>query len=487
MNIKLKNGMVYDPKNGTFNKRDLVVKNSIISNNDDGAKTHDIGGYYVYPGFVDSHLHLISTGKRQLTPSLDKINSKEKLCSLLKNYSSSDEELTIFNARGWDQDKLGFMPDRVYLDEFFPETPAILERRCGHVAVVNSAMIDKYNLKEFDGLDGTVISKGYLKERALIKTQNLITLSKQEINKFMNKGIDLLLGFGITHVHTDDFHGVEMKTLLDTLSAQNRIKIFEKLNVPESSIEKIKHYTDYENEFLTIGSVKIFLDGSFGARTGALLDPYADDVENRGLLYYSEGELNNILTLCEKEKLQLSIHIIGDRALELALNVLSNYPNSSLKHRLIHLQVASDNQISRMAEIGLIASIQPVFYISDNEMALARLGENRYREKAYPFRKMFESGVSLSLSTDSPVEDPNPFLNINAADNFFDRKTILYLYMINGRKHGFSNDTGRLLVGEKADFFITKTDLLQASKIDLAETKAVVTFVNGNPVHGSLP
>jgi predicted amidohydrolase YtcJ len=100
---------------------------------------------------------------------------------------------------------------------------------------------------------------------------------------------------------------------------------------------------------------------------------------------------------------------------------------------------------------------------------------------------MFESGVSLSLSTDSPVEDPNPFLNINAADNFFDRKTILYLYMINGRKHGFSNDTGRLLVGEKADFFITKTDLLQASKIDLAETKAVVTFVNGNPVHGSLP
>jgi hypothetical protein len=120
-------------------------------------------------------------------------------------------------------------------------------------------------------------------------------------------------------------------------------------------------------------------------------------------------------------------------------------------------------------------------------MALARLGKSRYREKAYPFRKMFDSGVSLSLSTDSPVEDPNPFLNIIAADNFFDRKAVLYLYMINGRKHGFSNDTGRLLVGNKADFFITKTDLLHASKIDLAETKAVVTFVNGKPVHGSLP
>ncbi|MEA2067269.1 MAG: amidohydrolase [Thermotogota bacterium] len=487
MNIKLKNGMVYDPKKGTFNKRDLVIKNSIISNSDDGAKTYDIGGYYVYPGFVDSHLHLISTGKRQLTPSLDHINSKEELNLFFRNYSTKDRITEIFNARGWDQDKLGFMPDRVYLDEFFPETPVILERRCGHVAVVSSAMIDRYNLKKFDGLDGTVISKGYLKERALIKTQDLITLSKEEINKFMNKGIDLLLGYGITHVHTDDFHGVELKTLLNTLSAQNRIKIFEKLNVPASSIEKIKHYTEYESEFLTIGSVKIFLDGSFGARTGALLEPYADDVENRGLFYYSERELNNILTLCEKEKLQLSIHIIGDRALELALNVLSNYPKSSLKHRLIHLQIASNKQISRIAEIGLIASIQPVFYISDNEMAKARLGKNRYREKAYPFKKMFESGVSLSLSTDSPVEDPNPFLNIIAADNFFDRKTILYLYMINGRKHGFSNDSGRLLTGEKADFFITKTDLLHASKIDLAETKAAITFVNGKPVHGSLP
>jgi len=487
MDVKLKNGMIYDPEKVTFTKCDLVVKNNIIGSDDENVRKYDISGYYLYPGFVDSHLHLISTGKRQITPSLDNINSRKELNSLLESYSNKNQAISVFNARGWDQDKLGFIPDRDYLDKFFPETPAFLERRCGHVAVVNSAMVDRYDLRKFDGLDGTVISKGYLKERALIRTQNLMKLSKKEISNFMNTGIDLFVKYGITHIHTDDFHGVELETLLEILSSQSKIKIFEKLNVPLSFIEKIKYYREYESNFLKIGSVKIFLDGSFGARTGALLDPYADDGKNRGLLYYSEEELKSILTLCEKEGLQLSIHVIGDRALELALNVLSSYPQSPLHHRLIHLQVASDNQIHKMAEIGLIASIQPVFYISDGEMARARLGEKRYREKAYPFKNMLQSGISISLSTDSPVEDPDPFLNIIAADNYFDRKTTLKLYMINGRKHGFSKDSGRLLKGEQADFFITKTNLLKASENDLRETEVKATFVNGKLVYGSLP
>ncbi|MFO7882449.1 MAG: amidohydrolase [Kosmotogaceae bacterium] len=487
MDINLENGLVYDPAKGVFNKRDLVVKNAIIGNVDDNVKSHNINGYYVYPGLVDSHLHLVATGRRQLTPSLDDIKGKNELDLLLKRFSNKNLVSSIFNARGWDQDKLGFMPDRNYLDNIFPETPAILERRCGHVAIVNSTMIDLYNLKELDGLDGTCISRGYLKERALIKLQNLITLSNEELNTFLNKGIELLLKYGITNIHTDDLHGVELETLIRMLSAQKKIRIFEKLNVPFSQIEKIKNFKLYENEFLKLGSVKIFLDGSFGARTGALMEPYADDKDNKGLLYYSEEELKKILTLCEKEKLQLSVHIIGDRALKIALNAFSNYPNSSLKHRLIHLQVASDNQIEWMAEIGLIASLQPVFYTSDNAMALARLGEARFKKIAYPFKKMLESGISISLSTDSPVEDPNPFLNIIAADKFFDRKTTLYLYMINGRSHGFSNDSGRLLSGERADFFITTTNLIEASKKELKTTEVKATVVNGELVHGSLP
>ncbi len=468
-------------------ERDLVIRKDIIGKDNGVEKKLDIKGYYVYPGFVDSHLHLVATGKRQLTPTLDEVTSKRELSLLLKNISNKNMVSNIINARGWDQDKLGFMPDRNYLDSIFPETPAILERRCGHVAVVNSALIDRYNLKEFDGLDGTCISQGYLKERALINLQNLMTLSNDELNTYLNKGIEILLKYGITSVHTDDLHSLELETLVKFLSSQRKIRIFEKLNVPVSYIEKIKGYKQYENGFFKIGSVKVFLDGSFGARTGALIEPYADDDNNRGLLYYSKDELKKILDLCEKENLQLSVHIIGDEALETALDVFSNYPKSALKHRLIHLQVASESQIKRIAKIGLIASIQPIFYLSDSEMALIRLGEKRFKEKAYPFGKMHKAGISLSLSTDSPVEDPSPFLNIIAADRFFKRKTTLYLYMVNGRNHGFSEESGRLLYKEKADFFITDTNLLTASKSELKSAIVKATFVNGELVYGELP
>ncbi|MFW6120100.1 MAG: amidohydrolase [Petrotogales bacterium] len=483
----MKNGLIYDPYEGIFMKHDLVIRKGIIVEDNGIEKKHDIKGYYVYPGFVDSHLHLVATGKRQLTPTLDEVSSKHELNLLLKNIPNKNMVSNIINARGWDQDKLGFMPDRDYLDSIFPETSAILERRCGHVAVVNSAMIERYNLKEIDGLDGTRISRGYLKERALIKLQNLMTLSNDELNTYLNKGVEILLKYGITSVHTDDLHSVELESLIKILSTQEKIRIFEKLNVPISYIEKIKDYKTYENEFLKIGSVKVFLDGSFGARTGALIEPYADDDDNRGLLYYSKDELKKILDYCEKENLQLSIHTIGDEALETALDAFSNYPKSPQKHRLIHLQVASESQIRRIVKIGLVASIQPVFYFSDSDMALTRLGEKRFKEKAYPFRRMHKEGVSLSLSTDSPVEDPSPFLNIIAADRFFKRKTTLYLYMVNGRSHGFSEESGRLLYGEKADFFITDTNLLTASKNELKSAKVKATIVNGELVYGELP
>lgn len=479
--VCFRNAEIYDPKIDSYIKRDLFVVDGVIVEEVSKPFVNiDLNNKYVYAGFVDSHTHLIATGKSKHTLDITDVKTAEELKDAIKNAESHSE---IIRGRGWDQETLGFIPDRFFIDNI-TKIPTILVRRCGHVATVNSKMIEKFHLEELDGIDGSDISKGYLKERALDEFQKRVRLTKSEIGAYLKSGAEEFLKYGVTAVHSDDYHDSDLDDLLEILSEQRLIRVFEKLHLKNAGqVEVFGKIKNYQNAFLDLKAAKVYLDGSFGARTAALMEPYADDPESSGILYIDRYQLKEYVTACEENGIQLTVHVIGDKALEEALAAFERIKEGNpLKHRLIHVQIASEKQMEKIKELNLEISIQPIFYLSDREMAISRLGDRRFKQ-AYPFKRLLEKGIGVSLSTDSPVENTNPFKNLIAAENFFDRKTSFKLYTEAGRLQAFSSETGRLLPGERADFFVIEDDIFSLPSEELSKLSAYMTVVNGEIVY----
>ncbi|HNS65951.1 MAG TPA: amidohydrolase family protein, partial [Mesotoga infera] len=177
MNYVLKNSRVFSVDLGEFSHRDLYITDGRISDRvGPEALTMDLSGKFIYPGFVDSHAHLIGTGLEKMVVDLRNCRSMEELRSWLK------EEGPLIRGRGWDQETLGFLPERRILDRITSQ-PAILIRRCGHVATVNSAAIDRFSLETLDGLDETDIENGVIKERALERLNSIVKLTPEEVEE----------------------------------------------------------------------------------------------------------------------------------------------------------------------------------------------------------------------------------------------------------------------------------------------------------------
>jgi len=167
----------------------------------------------------------------------------------------------------------------------------------------------------------------------------------------------------------------------------------------------------------SIGAVKLFADGSLGARTAALTSPYADEPANAGMLLQSRSELEQMVRRIHEAECQAAIHAIGDLALDRALDALeaaqAARPRPDARHRIEHASVARPDQIERMARLGVAACVQPQFVASDFWTA-QRLGPHRIGW-AYPFRSMVRAGVRLGGGTDCPVERPDPWAAFAAA------------------------------------------------------------------------
>jgi predicted amidohydrolase YtcJ len=473
MNYLLKNSRVYSVDLGEFSDRDLYITDGRISDRaGPEALTMDLSGKFIYPGFVDSHAHLIGTGLEKMVVDLRNCRSMEDLRSWLK------EESPLIRGRGWDQETMGFLPERRVLDKITSQ-PAVLVRRCGHVATVNSAAIDRFSLEALDGLDETDIENGVIKERALERLNSIVKLSPEEIEEAMRRGSTEFLKYGVTCVHSDDLHSMELETLVESLRRIDNIRVFEKIAVENSDqLSMVDTARDGETSFFKVIAAKIYLDGSLGARTAAMKEPYSDSPRETGILYMDCETLKRIVELADRKGIQLCIHVIGDRSLEEALNAFYGSIARELKHRLIHIQIASTEQIRRIADLGLTASIQPVFFDSDAHIAPDRFGEERMKN-AYPFRQMRNAGIRLALSTDSPVESPSVLPNLVSADRFFQRRDSLEMYTKAGYCLANRKERGSLLPGDEADLFVSSVNLLDG----MGKAESEITFVDGKIVY----
>lgn len=469
----LKGGFVYLEETGAYSRKDLYIDSGEFSADTPyGAQEIDISGKFVYPGFVDSHAHLIGTGRKSLEVDLEGCSSIESLADRL----SVDRR--IVRARGWDQEVLGFMPVRGKLDLITSE-PTIITRRCGHIACVNSSLIKLFDLERLHGLDGSDIDLGILKERALEEMDRIAKLSPAEVREAIEAGTRSFLKYGVTSVHSDDYHGIDYELLMEALSSANKMRVYEKLCISrKEDLEMIKHGRQFETDFFRLRAAKMYLDGSLGARTAAMIEPYHDSPTETGVLYMTADDLRPIVRRADREGIQVCVHVIGDRSLEEALLAFEGSNSETLKHRLIHVQIASEDQIRRIAGQRLTASIQPVFVDSDSAIAPERFGPIRIKD-AYPFGKMRDMGVVVAFSTDSPVESTSVVKNLVSADRFFSRKDSIEMYSKTGHTLANSVRSFALNPGDPADFFVTGSDLLKTRE----DTFADMTFVSGRLVH----
>ena len=464
------------------------------------VETVDLQGRVVIPGLSDSHIHLLGYGMLLRTLDLSGARSIPEIQQAVTAASKKKEEDGWILGRGWDQEKLREhrYPNR---DDFSTvRRPVFLRRICGHVAVANAqalslAGITKTTSAPAGGLveldSSTGEPSGVLKERAQELVLDSIPVSEDEVELALSSAAKRLLRVGLTSLHCIVENVLELKVLrrLKSLGKiRQSIYAILPLGLLDSAVGMGMGTEGGPNGF-RIGGVKIFLDGSLGAHTAALSEPYSDE-PSAGMLAVERGELERAVEKAVSSGFQLSIHAIGDRAVEEAIDAIERARHvrngRELRHRIEHSSLTPPRLVSRLRRNRIVASVQPSF-ISSDSWAVKRLGPRRV-QYLYPFRSMIRAGIPVAAGSDCPVEDPNPFRGVWSAvsrpglgpNERLRVGEALACYTTGPCFASFSEEyRGTLEPGMLADMVVLDRDPFHCPVDDLRKIKVLETIVGG--------
>lgn len=457
------------------------------------APAVDLAGKTVVPGFCDSHLHLFMFGAGLLrTANLMGSASLEELLSRLADHAAHYDGPFLL-ARGFDQSKLHEkrFPTRAELDAISPTRPLFVTRVCGHAMVVNSAALALVTEAERTAGDP---ESGLYTETAITPFYTLVPpLTEAEGENAVLRACAVALKTGITSIGT----------LLDTpeqLGAYTRLHRRGQLPIrvtgmpPQTSCDTLHAHgigTTFGDAWLKLGGAKFFSDGSLGAYTALMAEPY-DATGECGTRIYDPEVLKARCAELQAKGFQIVIHAIGDQAVRESLEAIefalsqSEQDNTFHRHRIEHVSLLPPDLLERMAKQKIIAAIQPQFVTSDTWTG-ERVGDERAKQ-AYPFEAMRAAGIPLALGSDCPVETLDAFLCLHAAVNRhpwspeggLSVDDALYGYTV-GSHYALHNDQylGRIAPGYLADFVVL-SDAPTAE--NLIALKAEQVYVAGQKV-----
>jgi len=286
---------------------------------------------------------------------------------------------------------------------------------------------------------------------------------------------------------------LELKALLD-LKSEGRLPLRFYVLIPLDQLKAalaLGIRSGFGDEWVRIGAVKIFTDGSLGARTAALEAPYADDPENQGVTIYSQQQLDDIVSEAHRSGFQIAAHAIGDKATAMALNAITKVnesaPGKNLRHRIEHASILNTELIRQMTEAGVVASVQPHFIVSDVWLE-QRLGARR-ASLAYPFHSLLQAGLVIVGGSDCPVEPLTPLSGIEAAVNRPGSEAVtvedaILFYTRNAAYASFEeNLKGIIAPGKLADLVILDKDPEKVPPSTISEIQVLLTMVGGKTVY----
>jgi predicted amidohydrolase YtcJ len=458
----------------------------------------DLGGRAVVPGLVDAHCHLVSYGMNcRREADLRGVRSVAEIQARLRRHMATHGVAPGSGAwllgRGFDQELLsdGRWPARRDLEAVSDAVPVRITRVCGHALVANAAAMRMAGVPLAAGAPPTGgpddPDAGIFTEDAMAPFHRAVpapTAADWLDAAAWATGAAAAAGF--TGVHCLIAHRAELNALV-RLRAEGRLPIRIRLQLPYSLFDAARSLgveSNFGDEWLRMGAVKLFADGSLGARTAALRDDYADEPGNRGQLLFGQEELDGRVQAIADAGFQVAVHAIGDAALESVLHSFERCRGLRLPPRVEHASLCPPDLMARMKSLGVVAAVQPQFVLSDF-WTEERLGPARARW-AYPFRSMLEAGIPLAGSTDCPVEalsaleawqravtrdgrSPAENLSPEAALQLFSE----------GAAHacGEESGAGRLSTGCRADFVVLEGG--EPAAIGAGTVRVAATVVGG--------
>ena len=465
-----------------------------------GTEVIEASGGSLFPGLVDTHCHPFEYGR--LKRSVD-LRGTANITAVRMRLSAA-----LLRARGgewvwgmgWDQEAFPDrrMPTRDDIDDLSPSNPVALSRVCGHIGLLNSAAIGELGLGSKSGAEYERGPSGELtgivKEGALEDALARVPRSQERL------GSDLLsvegegARLGLTCLHcivSPDGYKEELAALAG-LSSGGALSLRYRVYIPPEAVAFVEEEGlrgRLKGDAVRINGVKLYTDGSLGARTAALREPYSDDPGNSGMLRMKDEELDGLVDRADSKGYQVVVHAIGDRAVEQAVRSLSRVTGARNPrgHRVEHASLVPRDLRSMMARHGIRAAVQPCFVTSD-VWAVERLGEERLRD-LYPFRSMVDQGILVSGGSDSPVESLSPVLGMWSAmtrggavpDEALSLDRALALYTSSALSNGL--DDHPVGEGSPADFTLFDSDISGMHPALLRKVGILATVVDGAAAH----
>jgi len=488
----------------------------------DSARRIDLKGQLVFPGFTDTHLHVLEYAFAENHVRLNGCGSIKEVISAGREYFNRHGATRGWIlGGGWDQRKFkddGRLLTRKDLDKISTEYPLLYSRVCGHMAAVNTLALEKLlAMEEAKGLMQYIDAEnGILRESAaFIHTGLLDSMSAEDIEGFIILAHKNLNKEGITGVHTADFLALpenEWEKIIEAYrSLENKGMLtvrtyeqcmFNEIGVFRDFLEK-GHRTGQGSSVFRIGPLKLLADGSLGARTALMKEPYSDERGSYGLQVFDEAALREFFALADEANMQIAVHGIGDRSIEITaelLNELNEDKNGNPnRHGIVHAQFTNPEILEKIKSGDILAYIQPVFVGSDMDIAESRVGRERLN-KAYAWKTMLDMGIKVSGGSDCPVESFSIMENIYFAvtrknmsgspeggwlpQEKLNVEEAVRLFTINSAYPSFEEaDKGSLEIGKYADLAVVDRDIYDIPPEEIRNARITMTVMDGRIVY----
>lgn len=476
----------------------------------------DAKGKFITPGFIDAHVHFIAGGTHLLSIDLRNTTTRKAFIQAIADFVKTKKRGEWIIGGAWNHTHWGGeLPNKNWIDSITKEHPVFVASLDGHMGLANSATLKMAGIDahtpEING--GRIVRNaqgeptGILQDNAMKLIFKIIPPpSKEAFQKIIQASTNYMAANGVSSAHVmlnDEPNG--SAEALEQAHKNNQLSTRIYMMMPIQQWASLKDKLAQQgngDEWLKIGCLKGFVDGSLGSHTAAFKKPYADMPADKGLLLYSKDSLKQWIHDADKAGLQLAVHAIGDEAIHFLLHTVEEVEKQNGKRdrrfRIEHAQHIAPEDIKRFATLNIIASMQPYHAIDDGQWAEKLIGKERI-QTTYAFKSLLHEGARLVFGSDWFVAPANVMEGIYAAVT---RRTLdhknpngwipaqkisveqaLQAYTIHAAYASFEEHIkGSLSVGKLADFIVLDKNLFAIPAEQIREVKVLQTFVGGKKV-----
>ena len=490
-----------------------IGKEQQILNKYSAAESIDLQLDWVYPGFIDAHCHFLGYGLSLQQLELKGTKSFEEVVERCINFNKNNIS-TWIEGRGWDQTiwENSSNPNKKALDDKFPNTPVLLRRVDGHMAIANQSALNIAGITTETEISGGFIEilngeiTGIISDKAVDHIRQFIPKpNEQQKKKALLDAQRNCFAVGLTTVDDAGLNKSDVQ-LIENLEKSEELKMRIYIMLSDTK-ENFDYYLDtvggpYKTDRINVAAFKFYGDGALGSRGACLLSPYSDvDSAHYGMLLNNPNYYREKAQLIYDRGFQMCTHSIGDSTSRLILNIYGDIlgGENDKRWRIEHAQVVDSADFKLFKEFNIIPSVQPTHATSDMRWARLRLGKTRIRF-GYAYQKLLYQNKLIALGTDFPIENISPIETFYAAvarknkngmpkngfqiENALSRWETLKGMTIWAALSNFEEqDKGSLEVNKLADFTILDRNILTVPEDEILETQVKATYVNGELVY----